>query len=115
MKTEMTHTSDPWPLPWRNETEIGCFGSIIAANGEAVAQVQPLAPSFEDNIRKRNEWRNVQAKRICDAVNIGINNPADTLRKVREALDWSLVDAKNHGNISLETELLEALRLLSPP
>lgn len=60
---------DHWPLPWRNPAEGGTFGTILAANGEPVAQIQPLAVGFEPDIRKRNEWRNLQARRICEVVN----------------------------------------------
>ena len=61
---------DHWPLPWHNDHEqTGCFGNIVAANGEMVAQVQILAPAFEPDIVKRNEWRNFVAREICAIIN----------------------------------------------
>jgi hypothetical protein len=64
-------------LPWYNEVESGCFGNIMAANGEPVAQVQPLSPAIEKDIVRRNEWRNVIARKICQAMNGAATPPPD--------------------------------------
>lgn len=61
---------DPWPRPWRNtHAEDGTFGSIVAANGEPVAQIMPLAVQFEPDIVKRNNWRNIMARKVAAAMN----------------------------------------------
>lgn len=72
-----------WPKPWVHELEAGCFGSIIDANGEAVAQVQALSPRLEPDIVKRNNWRNTIARRIVDAINAEPAAPAGSCKAER--------------------------------
>ncbi len=59
---------EPWPFPWHVPTD-GTFGTIMAANGEPVAMIHPLAVVFDSDIVRRNEWRNHVARRVCDAMN----------------------------------------------
>lgn len=57
------------PTPWSRLASLGTFGDIVDANGEPVAQVQPLSPTIERDIVKRNQHRNDLAEHIVLCVN----------------------------------------------
>jgi len=73
----------------------------MAANGEPVAQVQPLSPAFENDIVARNNHRNVIGEQIVECVNAcaGMKDPTATLQGVRDALRFVI---HNH-NLDCET------------
>ena len=86
-KTAPDFGGNYWPLPWFNETDLGCFGNILSANNEPVAQVQPLSPALEPDIVKRNKWRNHVAARISATINAcaSMRDPAAEIQVLRDA------------------------------